>query len=73
MPEGIGGEGEGFYRHVREDGQLRERHIAALLSTPGYGHLSEEQAGETVDQMLRLTSLLYGVLRQESAPEPDTQ
>ncbi|MFB9864322.1 hypothetical protein [Rufibacter immobilis] len=66
LPGDIDNEGDGFYQAVREDGHLRAHHLAKLLSTPGYGHLSEEDGGEMVDQMLRLSTLLYGMLRQEN-------
>ncbi|GHA61654.1 hypothetical protein [Pontibacter akesuensis] len=56
---------EGLYAQVRQDEALRAYHTARLLETPGYGHLGEGGAGEMVEQMLRLSTLLYEMLLEE--------
>lgn len=55
--------GEGLYELVRQDVQLRQYHAAKLRSTAGYGHLSEEEAGDMAEQMLRLVTLTYEMLK----------
>ncbi|MCC9168124.1 hypothetical protein [Pontibacter harenae] len=53
---------EGLYQLVKEDDALQVYHTARLLDTPGYSHLSVEEAGEMVEQMLRLSTLMYEML-----------
>lgn len=65
---GIGyshGEGlhEGLYAQVKQDERLREQHVARLLETDGYGHLSADEASDITEQMLRLCTLLYEMLQ----------
>ena len=56
---------EGLYKLVKQDSLLRAKHAAKLRSTPGYGHLSEEEAGNMAEQMLRLVTLTFELLKDE--------
>ncbi|MBF9255012.1 hypothetical protein I2I11_17055 [Pontibacter sp. 172403-2] len=58
---------EGLYQQVKQDEALGAYHTAKLLGTPGYTHLTAEEAGGMVEQMLRLTTLLYEMLLEEEA------
>ncbi len=57
---------EGLYQQVIQDEQLRLYHVAKLLDTPGYTHLTQQEASDMVEQMLRLSTLLYEMLQDES-------
>ncbi|WP_143741225.1 hypothetical protein [Pontibacter ramchanderi] len=65
-------QGEGLYEQVRQDEQLRLQHVAKLLATPGYSHLSDEVASDMVDQMLRLSTLLYELVLAEDDQQEQT-
>lgn len=56
---------------VKQDQLLRAYHIAKLRNTLGYGHLSEEAAADTVDQMLSLVTLVCEMAMGQ--PNEDTQ
>lgn len=61
-------EEEGLYQKVEQDEQLRLYHVAKLLGTPGYTGLFETEAGDMVEQMLRLSCLVYEMLSGEGKP-----
>ncbi|MCC9138720.1 hypothetical protein ACFSKU_14580 [Pontibacter silvestris] len=64
---------EGLYRLVKQDEALRAYHTAKLLDTPGYSHLSVEEAGDVVEQMLRLSILMYEMLLEEGQTRMEEQ
>ncbi|MFD1188056.1 hypothetical protein [Pontibacter rugosus] len=63
---------EGLYAQVRQDERLREQHVARLLETDGYGHLSADGASDMVEQMLRLCTLMYEMLQSGQSQKQGT-
>ena len=61
-------EEEGLYGLVRQDEQFCAYHTARLLATPGHTGLTEAEAGDMVEQMLRLSCLVYEMLSGEGKP-----
>ena len=58
-------QGEGLYGLIEQDEQLRAYHSQKLLDTPGYSHLAAEEASDIVEQMLRLSTLMYEMLLEQ--------
>ncbi|PRY11906.1 hypothetical protein CLV24_10931 [Pontibacter ummariensis] len=54
---------DGLYLLIKEDRQLRADHVVRLLSTTGYGHLPKDEAEGMVEQMIRLSCLMYEMLQ----------
>lgn len=51
-----------FWQKVNRDEELRRQHVAILLATPGFEHLSQQEALDQVDTMLRYITLLYEIV-----------
>ena len=64
---------DSYYNQLSEEVESVERHVRELRQTPGLEHLTEEEAQEKVDFMLRFSAWAFNrYLQEQSAPNAAT-